>query len=74
MCLAMIYASAAAWPSTRGTSMSSEHVGFQPSSMRRVSSSSAVGLWSQTATAASSPNQDTPKTIHRESGSGKNRS
>ncbi len=64
----------AAWPSTFGPSLSSEHVGFQPMATRRASNSSAVGLWSQTATAASSPNQDTPNTSQRAPGKGKYRS
>ena len=51
-----------------------EQVGTYPSSTLRARSSSALGLWSQTATAVSSPNQVTPNTSQRESGSGTNRS
>lgn len=64
----------AACPSTVGPPLSSEHWGTYPMATRRASNSSAVGLWSQTATAVSSPNQVTANVSQRASGSGTSRS
>lgn len=64
----------AAWPSTVGPAFSSEHVGTYPIATRRASNSSGVGLWGQTATAVSSPNQVTANASQRVSGSGTRKS
>ena len=60
----------AAWPRTVGPAFNSDGVGRYPFRTRHANSASASGFAGQTATAVSTPNQETPNTAHRPSGSG----